>query len=63
MSTNIVTYGPNTEARHRVWQRFTDSIHELARDIPSDQLDDWFEQCLKGELDEIQMQIEKQRGI
>jgi hypothetical protein len=61
MDTNETTYGPDTEARRRAWQHFTDAVRELARDIPSEQLDKWFEDCLKGELDEIQMQIERQR--
>jgi hypothetical protein len=56
-----MTYGPDTKERADAWRRFTDVIHELARDIPTEQLDDWFEDCLKNELDEIQMQIERQR--
>jgi hypothetical protein len=55
-----MTYGPDTKERGDAWRRFTDAIHELARDIPTEQLDDWFE-SLKEELDEIQIYTEKLR--
>ena len=35
---------------------------QLARDIPSEELDEWFEQ-LKTKLNDIQISIEKQRGM
>jgi hypothetical protein len=53
--------GFNNE-RADVWDRFEQSVRDLARDIPSEELDEWFEQ-LKTKLNDIQISIEKQRGM
>ena len=48
--------------RANIWDRFEQSVRDLARDIPSEELDEWFEQ-LKTKLNDIQISIEKQRGM
>jgi len=43
--------------------KFRDSIWELSKDIPTEELDTWVDGCLQAELNEIAGDILKVRGL
>jgi hypothetical protein len=43
------------EKRADAWGRLKTAILDLTRDIPTDQLDEWFNDCFMMELCEIQL--------